>query len=225
MTILLTRPYALSINSKHRLLMLGKNSVIIPLIKVQNIDIQVMDDNYDVVILTSQNAVHAVEKSSWIKRKPIFVVGNKTKEKLLQIGCGCVMSSNGTARNLEETIVNNVSNTLRILYLSGDYTSYDLDIKLKSRGMMLQKNCVSSECCSISFKTGNWCNEHIRYNSFYSPRTASVFTKLAWQYSLRGNDKVAICISNNCASLISELVWKEIRIANRPNEKAMFALL
>ncbi|WP_323732673.1 uroporphyrinogen-III synthase [Candidatus Bandiella euplotis] len=206
--------------------MLGKNSVIIPLIKVQNIDIQVMDDNYDVVILTSQNAVHAVEKSSWIKRKPIFVVGNKTKEKLLQIGCGCVMSSNGTARNLEETIVNNVSNTLRILYLSGDYTSYDLDIKLKSRGYDVTKKTAyrANAVQSLSKQEIGVMNTSDTI-LFYSPRTASVFTKLAWQYSLRGNDKVAICISNNCASLISELVWKEIRIANRPNEKAMFALL
>ena len=93
MNILITRPYNLAIHSQSRISKLGKKSVIIPFIKINYLAVKIEDNNYNYIILTSQNAITTFENNLWMKDKSILVVGEKTKEILLQKNCKKILFS------------------------------------------------------------------------------------------------------------------------------------
>jgi uroporphyrinogen-III synthase len=227
MTILFTRPHALSILSQQKLLKLDMESVVIPLINIKNLNVAIADDHYDIVIFTSQHAVHVVLQNLWIKAKKIFTVGDKTKEMLLHNECQNVVSSNGDVFDLESMITKSIATSSKLLYLSGDHISHDLDESLKIKGYDITKKIVyeAQGLDSLTNAQIKQINSSISTILFYSPRTAEIFAKLALKYELNLNDKTAICISKNCSASISKISWREIKNASHPTEKEMFKLL
>ena len=51
MSILITRPYNIGINSQNKISKLGKKSLLIPLIKIKYLNIEISDSNYDYIVV------------------------------------------------------------------------------------------------------------------------------------------------------------------------------
>ncbi len=227
MNILITRPYNLAINSQSKINKLGKKSLIIPLIKIKYRDVKIEDNNYDYVILTSQNAIATFENNPWMRDKSILVVGEKTKELLLKKNCKKILLSEENVGDLIDTIYEKISIFSNILYICGDHLSYDLESHLKSKAYNITSKVVYNSDAIIELAKNeiSQINEIIEIIMFYSPRTAKVFTDLAIRYKLYTKNKIAICISDKCVDSIAKLHWKEIRVSSAPNETKMLELI
>jgi uroporphyrinogen-III synthase len=227
MSVLLTRPHDLAVVSQQNLLKLGVQSLIVPAIEIKYPDIQIVDNNYDAIAITSQHAAVAVERNAWMKNIQAFAVGEKTKESLVRIGLNNVVSSNGDALDLEETIAQSIKPPSKILYLAGDNVSYNLDGNLQAKGYDVYKAIVYEAIArsSLSSDEIDDINSFVITILFYSSRTADIFCKLMSKYQIDLSNKIAICISESCAKYVAALNWREIRIADHPNEKEIFKLL
>jgi uroporphyrinogen-III synthase len=227
MTVLLIRPLNLALVTQRALLQLGKESIIIPFLEIKSHNEKIIDKKYDAVIITSQNATSTILQSPLIKSKTIFAVGNKTKAKLIDKGCSNRIITAPTASDLENSIIRSMKSHSKLLYIAGEHLSYDLDIKLKKLGHTVEKIVIYTAAAKefLSEEECHKINSYVETILFYSTRTASIFAKLALIYKLNLNGKIALCISENCKSVITMLPWSKIKIANQPNETELFKLL
>lgn len=227
MNILITRPYNLGINSHSRISKLGKKSIIIPFIKIKYHDVEIEDNHYDYIILTSQNAIATFENNPWMKDKSTLVVGEKTKKLLLKKNCKTILLNEENVGDLIDKICEKVPIPSNILYICGDHLSYDLESSLKSKAYNITSKVVynSDAIIELAKNEVNQINEVVEIVMFYSPKTAKVFTDLALKYNLYTINKIAICISDRCISSVAKLKWREIRVSSAPNETKMLELI
>jgi uroporphyrinogen-III synthase len=227
MSILITRPYNIGINSQNKISKLGKKSLLIPLIKIKYLDIEISDSNYDYIVVTSQNAIATFRNNLWMKDKYILVVGGKTKDLLLQKNCKKILLCEENVSDLINNMYTKISSVSNILYICGDHLSYDLEGSLKSNSYNITSKVVytSDAITELSKNEIAQINEVVEVVMFYSPRTAKIFANLALKYNLYTRNKIAICISNKCANNIVNLQWMGVKIASSPNEIKMLELI
>lgn len=227
MSILITRPYNLAINSQVMISKLGKKSVILPFIKIKYLDVKIEDNTYDYIILTSQNAIAAFENNLWMKDKSILVVGEKTKELLLKKNCKKILFSEENVGDLIDKICEKAPISSNILYACGDHLSYDLESSLKSKAYNITSKVIYNSDAVIELAKNeiSQINDVVEIVMFYSPRTAKIFTDLALKYNLYTRNKVAICISDRCVDSVAKLKWKEIKVSSAANETKMLELI
>jgi len=227
MNILITRPYNLAINSQSRISKLGKKSVIIPFIKINYLAVKIEDNNYNYIILTSQNAIATFENNLWMKDKSILVVGEKTKEILLQKNCKKILFSGENVSDLINSICKKNLVSSNILYISGNHLSYDLESSLKSKSYNITSKVVynSDAIMELTKNEIRQINDVVEIVMLYSPRTAKIFADLALKYNLYTRNKVVICISDRCVDSIAKLKWKEIKVSSAANETKMLELI
>ncbi|MSO13869.1 uroporphyrinogen-III synthase [Rickettsiales endosymbiont of Trichoplax sp. H2] len=228
MKILLTRPYNLALNSRDKIVNLGEKPDIIPLINIKYINKKIIDDNFQYIILTSQNAVVFFQKNSWMKNKIILTVGDTTKNLLMQLDCKKVFLCEKDVLSLINSICKTIDKTSNILYICGDHLSCDLKEELKYYGYDNVISHVIYKSEAVKSLTKNQIeiiNNDVGIIMFYSSRTAEIFFSLFKKYKFFTDNKVAICISKKCAQHILQLKWKDIKIASYPNENNMMELL
>ena len=228
MTILLTRPYNLALNSRNKIKSLGIESIIMPLIKINYLNKNIIDNGYEYIIVTSQNAVLSFKKNSWMQDRAILTVGNATKKLLLNLDCKNITLCERDVSSLINLICKKVDIASNILYVCGDHLSCDLDKELKNHGYTNVVSQIVYESQAINSLTENQViniNKDVETIMFYSSRTAKIFFNLFQKHNFSMNNKIAICISKNCAGYISCLKWKDIKIADYPSENSMMELL
>jgi|APCry1669189034_1035192.scaffolds.fasta_scaffold02672_5 uroporphyrinogen-III synthase len=227
MSILITRPYNIGINSQNKISKLGKKSLLIPLIKIKYLNIEISDSNYDYIVVTSQNAIATFRNNLWMKDKCILVVGGKTRDLLLQKNCKKILLCEENVSDLINNMYTKISSVSNILYICGDHLSYDLEGSLKSNSYNITSKVVytSDAITELSKNEIAQINEVVEIVMFYSPRTAKIFVDLALKYNLYTRNKIAICISNKCANNIVKLQWMGVKIASSPNEIKMLELI
>ena len=226
-SVLITRPYKLAINSQIKIKALGINSIIIPMIKIRYCNVKIYNDDYKYIILTSQNAVQSIDINPWIRKKTIIVVGNKTKENLLEKNCTDILFCQHNARLLIKLIEKRIDRFSKILYLCGNHLAYDLVQTLAEKKYKIFSRIVYQSLALMSLVDIQIYKIYKLINIilFYSPRTAEIFAHLCQKYHLPMKHKIAICISARCATKILDLNWKEIKIASQSNEDNMLNLL
>lgn len=228
MKILLTRPYNLALNSRDQIVNLGKKAEIVPLIKIKHLNKKIIDSNFQYIILTSQNAVLFFQENFWMKDKIILTVGDVTKNLLMQLNCKKVFLCEKDVSSLINSICEMIDRTSNILYISGDHLTCDLNKELEYHGYNNITSLVIYKSQAVKSLTEGQItkiNKDIDIIMFYSSRTAEIFFNLSQKYNFFTDDKIAICISKKCAQHISHLKWKDIKIANYPNENNMMELL
>jgi uroporphyrinogen-III synthase len=227
MSILITRPYNIGINSQNKISKLGKKSLLIPLIKIKYLNIEISDSNYDYIVVTSQNAIATFRNNLWMKDKYILVVGGKTKDLLLQKSCKKILLCEENVSDLINNMYTKISSVSNILYICGDHLSYDLEGSLKSNSYNITSKVVyaSDAITELSKNEIAQINEVVEIVMLYSPRTAKIFVDLALKYNLYTSNKIAICISNKCANNIAKLQWMGVKVASSPNEIKMLKLI
>ena len=228
MTVLLTRPYNLALDSRNKIKSLGKKSIIMPLIKINYLNKKIFDNNFKYIIVTSQNAVLSFKTNSWMRDKAILTVGNATKNLLLNLDCKNLILCERDVSSLINLIYERVDIASNILYVCGDHLSCNLDEELKNYGYTSVVSQIVYESQAINSLTENQVikiNKDVETIMFYSPRTAKIFFNLFQKHKFSMDNKIAICISKKCAEYISCLKWKDTKIANYPSENSMMELL
>ena len=227
--ILITRPYSDALKTAEKLKLNGFDCLIEPMLKIKNLSISmnIIFDSY-VILITSKNAVWALNNYISNKNIPILVVGSVTTNLIRQHQFNNILCTYKTINDLLVNIeVHNINN---ILYLRGMDVCIDLDNILFNRGITLhsiivyealKSHVLSSVCINkILFKK-------IKYILFFSNRTAKTFVDLTYKYNLYKHyqDVVACSVSKNVGNVLRKLQWKEVKIAKIPDEDSLLSLV
>lgn len=232
MNLLLTRPINESEALAEQLRKQNFNVYIDPLMNVKFLPIE--PDNfskYQAIILSSGNAVKAIDNINIENNFPIFTVGNRTANLVKMTGKTNVISADGDENILSELIINElVPDNGPLLYLCGVHITGKLSEILIKKGFQVISLEVyrMDAALDLSDKSKNLLNSgSIDFIPFYSARSAIIFKRLI---SKAGMDNTlatitALCLSTAIKKELASLNWKEIMIAKRPTQSDLFKLI
>jgi len=226
MHILLTRP----LEDCHEMIIkfqsLGHKVSHIPLLSIESLKHEnVKFSDFKGIIFTSSNAIKFLDLSLIDKKINCFCVGSTTEKKARKNGFQNVFSAEGNVRNLKELILQNFnSSNGKLLYVSGEIISNDLDKQLISEGYKVKR--------IINYKTNpvvNLNNDFIEKLKLkmpeiayvYSENSAISFLSLIKNYGLVDlwMDTNLMCLGEKTSYVLNEIKWKKIFLFNPGEEE------
>ena len=226
MHILFTRP----LEDSHDLILkfqsLGHNVSHLPLIEIEGIKINHVNfTDFKGIIFTSSNAIKYLDTKIIDKKIYCFCVGTSTEKKARAVGFQNVFAAEGNVDNLKELILQNFDMSKgKLLYVSGEIISTNLDEKLISKGYNVER--------VINYKA----NPIIKYDEnfienlkskmpeivyIYSQNSAINFLKVIKNYQLETlwMNTNLMCIGEKASSILNEIKWKKIFLFNPGEEE------
>ena len=217
MHILLTRPLEdcgnLLIKSKD----LGHAVSHLPVIKIKKLEYKEPNFNdYSAIIFTSSNSIKNLTIDLINKTVKCFCVGSATEKFARSLGFQNVIAADGNVRALKELILqNHHKKDGKILYISGEFISSNLDKELTNEGYDISRII-------------NYTVEHIDefQNSFieelkknipdivyvYSENSAKSLLNIIKKYQLIDSwmNTNLMCIGEKTSSVLNDVKWKKI---------------
>ena len=226
MHVLLTRPLEDSLELIKRLKDKGFTVSHLPLIKINKLNYPKLNSSeYKIIVFTSSNAIRNLDTKDFDKNILCFCVGDATEKTAKQKGFHNTFSAGGNVRNLRELILQNLEKkTEKILYISGELVSYDLDKDLIKEGLNVQR-LISYSVSHIESLSSDFISElkkkipDIVY--IYSQNSAVSFLNLIKKYELDDYwmKTNLMCIGEKSSSVLNELKWKKIFLFNPGEEE------
>ena len=226
MHILLTRP----LEDNHEMILkfqsLGHEVTHMPLISIQKIKYKNVNfSDFKGIIFTSSNAIKFLNIKLIDKKINCFCVGSATESKAKSIGFKNIFAAEGNVNNLKELILQNFnSSDGKLLYVSGEIISNDLDQILISEGYNIQR--------IINYKTNpvekfsDTFIKKLKLNMpeivyVYSQNSAISFLNLIKNYELTNlwMDTNLMCIGEKTSAVLNEIKWKKIFLFNPGEEE------
>ncbi|MDB4082226.1 uroporphyrinogen-III synthase [Candidatus Pelagibacter sp.] len=226
MHILLTRP----LEDCHEMILkfqsLGHEISHLPLISVEGLKHETM--NYSDtrgIIFTSSNAIKFLDIKNLDKKTTCFCVGSATEKKARSVGFQNILAADGNVDNLTELILSNFNPSEgKVLYVSGEIISSNLDKELVSNGYSIER--------VINYRT----NPIEKYDEdfieklklkmpeivyIYSQNSAINFLKVIKIYHLETlwMNTNLMCIGEKTSSILNEIKWKKIFLFNPGEEE------
>lgn len=238
MVILVTRPAPDNEKTAAALRARGFDALLSPMLRFETVAFQDDDAAFDAVILTSANAVRAIENQA-IKARvvdlPAFTVGDHTADIARLAGFRNVISANGEAVALRDLILEDVATrklkkAARLCHLAGADLSRDIVEELRERGLSGVTHTVYRMVPIADFPTG--VSEAFRAGQVaamlhYSRRSARAFLAAA---RTAGVEISALalpqcCISDAVAGVLRDAGATQVAAARTPDENALLDAL
>jgi len=224
--ILLTRPLEDSQELILRFQNLGHKISHMPVINIEKKNHENLNfSDYKGIIFTSSNSVKFLDVKLIDKKINCFCVGNSTEKKARRNGFLNVYSADGNVRNLKELILQNYnSSDGKLLYVSGEQISINLDQELISEGYLV-KRIINYSANPIEKVKDDFIEKlkskmpHIVY--VYSQNSAMSFLNLIKNYGLESYwmDTNLMCIGEKTSAVLNEIKWKKIFLFNPGEEE------
>lgn len=221
MRVLITRPIEDANATAEILRARGHVPVIAPLLEIRyraGIDIP---SDARAILATSANGVRALAKATSRRDLSVFAVGIQTAEAASLAGFADVSSADGDANDLARLIVaSNFPKSQMLIHAAGAETRGDIAGALRCEGFSVQTVTLydAIAAAEIPVDLGT-----LDAALFYSPRGAGIFAKLA--HGAASDKILACCISAATADALKSLQFREVRVATRPNQENLLALL
>jgi uroporphyrinogen-III synthase len=229
--VLLTRPAEAMAETAARLHALGYDAVTAPLLQSCAIKAALPPaDSVQAVLITSPRALAAVGPDYY--DVPLLAVGDATAAAASARGHRHVVSAAGDATDLQRLVARHCTQDGgALLLLSGAGEGAALASGLAARFCVEQRfvyavtpvPALPASACQALLAAP----PRLRAAVFFSAKTASVFVTLAEAAGLR--DTVirveALAISAATATALAPLPWRSVRVASRPNQDELLALL
>ncbi len=226
MHILLTRPLEDNLEMILKFQSLGHEVTHMPLLNIEGIkyeDLNFFD--FKGIIFTSSNAIKFLDTKSIDKKTNCFCVGSATESKAKSIGFQNVIAANGNVNNLKELILQNFNSADgKLLYVSGEIISNDLDQKLISEGYNV-KRIINYKANPVE-KFNDKFIEKLKLKIpeivyVYSQNSAISFLNLIKNYELVNlwMDTNLMCIGEKTSAVLNEIKWKKIFLFNPGEEE------
>jgi uroporphyrinogen-III synthase len=215
--IIITRPKEDSLFLIERLKKLGHTVTHLPVIKIKKLKTEKINfQNYKAVIFTSSNAIKFLEVDKFDPNIKCYCVGKTTELTAKHAGFINTYSSEGTVDSLLELIIRSFENKSgKLLYLSSEFISKDLDIDLAKSGFMIDRisNYTSLPVEEIEENVLDF----LRKNSpdvifVYSSKSAKNLFNLINKYSLLNvvTQSNLMCISEKVLLILNKIKWKKV---------------
>jgi len=214
--IVITRPKEDSSNLIEKLIKLGHSVTHLPVIKIEKLETKKINLlNYQAVIFTSSNAIRFMNIEKFNSKIKCFCVGKATEFTAKQVGFINTLTSEGTVDSLIELIIRNLdSKSGKLLYLSSEFISKDLDKDLINTGYSVDRisNYTSLPIEQIDEKTLNSFKKNSPDVFFiYSSKSAKNLFNLINKYSLLNvvTHSNLMCISEKVLLVLKQIKWKK----------------
>ena len=205
---------------------LGHKVSYMPVIQIKKVDHDVINFNdFKGLIFTSANSLKFINSKEVDKNIFCFCVGSATEKKALSLGFQNVISAEGNVRNLKEIILRNFnSNVGKILYLSGELISKDLDKELNLLGYDIKRiiNYTAKPIREIDQKFLENLKSSVPDIIYvYSQNSALSLLNLINKYNLNDiwMNTNLMCMSEKISSVLNNIKWKKIFLFNAGEEE------
>ena len=226
MHIVITRPKEDSLFLIERLKKLGHTVTHLPVIKIEELKTEKINfQNYKAVIFTSSNAIKFLNIDKFDSKIKCYCVGKTTEFKARQVGFVNTYSSEGTVDSLIELIIRSFENKSgKLLYLSSEFISKDLDIDLINAGFSVDRisNYTTSPIEEIDKNTLDFFIKKSPDVIFvYSSKSAKNLFNLINKYSLLTvvSQSYLVCISEKVLLVLKQIKWKKVFIFSPGEEE------
>jgi len=226
MHILFTRP----LEDCHEMILkfqsLGHEISHLPLINIKGLKYEVPNySEFKGIIFTSTNAIKFLDIKNIDKKLKCFCVGSATEKKARSVGFQNVFAAEGNVNNLKELILQNFNPSEgKLIYISGEIISSDLDKELISSGYTIER-LINYRANSIEKYDEDFIEKlklkmpEITY--VYSQNSAINFLKVIKNYQLETlwMNTNLMCIGEKTSSILNEIKWKKIFLFNPGEEE------
>ena len=226
MHIILTRPEEDSSFLIKRLKKLGHTVTHLPLIKIEKLKTKKINfKNYKAVIFTSSNAIRFLEIEKFEPSIKCYCVGKATELAAKNAGFVNTSTSEGTVNSLVELVIRSFDNKLgKLLYLSSEFISKDIDIDLSKAGFTVDRisNYTSIPIKQIDKEKLDFLKKNLPDAIFvYSSNSAKNLFNLINKYSLLNvvTHSNLMCISEKVLLVLKQIKWKKVFIFNPGEEE------
>ena len=226
MHIIITRPKEDSLNLIQRLEKLDHTVIHLPVIKIQKLETKKINfQKYKTIIFTSSNSIKFLSKEKLNFKIKCYCVGRATEINARKAGFTNTFSSEGTVDSLVELIIRTTENkSEKMLYLSSEFISKDLDIDLISEGFSVDRvsNYTTLPIAEINENTLVLLKQKLPDVFFiYSVKSAKNLLNLINKYSLLNivTQSNLMCISLKVSLILKHIKWKKIFIFNPGEEE------
>ena len=226
MHILFTRP----LEDCHEMILkfqsLGHEISHLPLINIEGLKYEAPNySEFKAIIFTSANAVKFLDIKNIDKKLKCFCVGSATEKKARGVGFQNVFAAEGNVSNLKELILQNFKpSDGKLIYISGEIISSDLDKELISSGYTIER-LINYRANPIEKYDESFIEKlklkmpEITY--IYSQNSAINFLKVIKSYQLETlwMNTNLMCIGEKTSSILNEIKWKKIFLFNPGEEE------
>ena len=226
MHILFTRP----LEDCHEMILkfqsLGHEISHLPLINIEGLKYEAPNySEFKAIIFTSANAVKFLDIKNIEKKLKCFCVGSATEKKARSVGFLNVFAAEGNVSNLKELILQNFKpSDGKLIYISGEIISSDLDKELISSGYTVER-LINYRANPIEKYDESFIEKlklkmpEITY--IYSQNSAINFLKVIKNYQLETlwMNTNLMCIGEKTSSILNEIKWKKIFLFNPGEEE------
>ena len=217
MHILFTRPLEDCQEMILKFQSLGHNVSHLPLISIVGLKHENLNHfSFKGIIFTSSNAIKFLDIKDLDKKIICFCVGSATEKKARSVGFQNVFAAEGNVNNLKELILQNFdASDGKLLYVSGEVVSSNLDKQLLSEGYNIER-VINYRANPIEKYDKDFIEKlklkmpEIAY--VYSQNSAINFLKVIKNYQLESlwMDTNLMCIGEKTSSILNEIKWKKI---------------
>ena len=226
MHILLTRPLEDCSDMIIKFNSLGHHISHLPLLRIDKVDYeQINFSDFKGIIFTSANAVKFLDLKNIDKNLLCFCVGGATEKKARSVGFQNVIAAEGNVSNLKELVFQNFDKKNgRLIYISGETISVDLDQQLSEEGYDLERIVNYRTTHNQKFDE-NFVKElklkipdMVYVYSQNSALSLLNFIKIHQSETL-WMDANLMCIGEKTSSILNEIKWKKIFLFNPGEEE------
>lgn len=230
-SVLLTRPSADSREAAEALAARGVDAVIAPLIEIETRRETPLLSGVRALLITSANGLRAFAQQSAVRNLPVFAVGDASATAARDLGFATVESAAGNVEDLAALVVRRIKpGPGQLLHPAGTALAGDLSAMLSRAGYDVRRYVAYAARpmrdlpaeARQALTSGT-----VDAVLLYSPRTAEIFRTLVTQAQLSQDCRFieALCLSDAVAGALAPLKFRDIRVAARPDQEALFSLL
>jgi uroporphyrinogen-III synthase len=231
--LLLTRPEPDAQRTAAALRAQGHNVIIAPLLRIAPMaDAQIGAGPWAAILITSTNAASAVvahARAAELRALEVFAVGRRSADTMAAAGFADVISADGNVSDLARLVAARMQPAAPLLYLAGEDRSGDLAGDLRTRGFAVETAIIYRAVAASNLppEAADALAGGIDGVLHFSRRSAEVFVEAARAAGVLESALQAVhfCLSAPIAEPLARAGAADIRVAERPNEAVLLALI
>lgn len=228
--VLITRPLEAARKTAALARALGHEPLLAPVLAIRAVALEPPSlEGVQAVLVTSRHAVAAAARIA--ERRPLYAVGEGTAAALAGVGASPVAVADGDGVSLARLVADRLDpRGGALLHPTGEVVAGGLIEGVEAAGFVYRPWVVYAAdpvprlpaAIAADLDAGR-----IDAVTFHSPRSGRIFAELlrAGDRESVAADVVALALSANVAAALGGLKWHDLRIAPRPDERGMGALL
>ena len=233
MRLLLTRPEPDAQRPAAALRAQGHDVIATPLLRIEPAaEAQIGAGPWAAILITSANAAHAVAahaRVAQLRALPVIAVGRRSAEAMAAAGFADVTSADGNVSDLVRLVAARIEPAARLLYLAGEDRAGDLAGDLRARGFAIETAVIYRAVAATSLPPAAALAlaDGLDGVLHFSRRSAEVFVDAARASGVLESALQAahFCLSAPIAEPLVQAGAADIRVAERPNEAVLLALI